>query len=971
MAREKQSRRMIAMALAAAVTMSSVPVVAFAEGEGSNPGSEGSSETGKVTVTVTQDKENNTTTTTKETNISTNEKSEDGTKETDYKGQKTETKVEKTDEDSPKPGEPVSTPTTETDVNDDEDEKFDSSLEDDELSKSQKTDETTTTVEKTEDGTTTTVKNEKTENSVDAEGNIFESEVTNTEVIKHDADGKWVETSGEEVREETKTTDQDGVEMLGDEADIAIPMIKDGETLPADTPYSPITEVDDNTVITTTTTVEEDETTGAITTTVTKVMTETTGDVNSSDGQTTVRAEREVSVTTQGEMVKIEAGSGTFTDMESIVATGQDKGDLKETDINSFGGQIGTTIYDEAGNPIVNPGKGQPFTHDGKNFYDGNGNLVYTKEGEYFYDRNGNIVKGLNNNKYNLQLNWSDLAKETWDKYEAAKEEKAAYEEAKAAYEAEKAAAEEAGEEFTKTFDQTFDYDAYNEAYGKYEEYSFAPDDLGYRTKVYDAIYGIDKDNDGKIDEYVTYDGYINQIDMKNYEDGSSHTVYCLDMTTDTVGDSWYKVSNLEDANYYNTERVYDENGNIVEYSDADYVRGVVKNGYWGVAEGTGSLDALKAALKDNNVLSESEINNLTAGEALAATQIAIWQFGQHDKTIVGDSMKSTLFGMGMKQGEDETNEAFLARVEAAVAEKGETDDIARINALVAYLTNLPDTERETDVITGTKFVESMEVVVGDKLDEFFVDGEDVNADTDKDNDAYEVSLKFALAVDIDSESGDMVLKVVNEKGETVAQTTVADKDGKVDEEKGKWTKDADGNYTVSGLQLQENSNSKFSLTLEGIQYLSEGVYIYTADDPTSTQTLVGYGKGQKTVDLEASVDMNFNVKEGKVTTTRKWRETWHETPSGGGGENPPDGGTDIPDSPVPMTDIPEPPIPTTDVPGESVDIVDEEPPLADIPEEEVPLVAATGDSNHMTAGFGGMLAALAGMFMLRRKKEQ
>ena len=55
----------------------------------------------------------------------------------------------------------------------------------------------------------------------------------------------------------------------------------------------------------------------------------------------------------------------------------------------------------------------------------------------------------------------------------------------------------------------------------------------------------------------------------------------------------------------------------------------------------------------------------------------------------------------------------------------------------------------------------------------------------------------------------------------------------------------------------------------------------------------------------------------------------------------------------------------------EDVEIGDEEVPLADIPDEEVPLVAKTGDSNHMTAGFGGMLAALAGMFMLRRKKEQ
>ena len=33
-------------------------------------------------------------------------------------------------------------------------------------------------------------------------------------------------------------------------------------------------------------------------------------------------------------------------------------------------------------------------------------------------------------------------------------------------------------------------------------------------------------------------------------------------------------------------------------------------------------------------------------------------------------------------------------------------------------------------------------------------------------------------------------------------------------------------------------------------------------------------------------------------------------------------------------------------------------------------LIPKTGDNNHMTFGFGGMLAALAGMFMLRKKKE-
>ena len=56
----------------------------------------------------------------------------------------------------------------------------------------------------------------------------------------------------------------------------------------------------------------------------------------------------------------------------------------------------------------------------------------------------------------------------------------------------------------------------------------------------------------------------------------------------------------------------------------------------------------------------------------------------------------------------------------------------------------------------------------------------------------------------------------------------------------------------------------------------------------------------------------------------------------------------------------------------EEVTIGDDDVPKADmeIPEEEVFLVAKTGDSNHMAGAFGGMFAALAGMFMLRRKKE-
>ena len=66
-------------------------------------------------------------------------------------------------------------------------------------------------------------------------------------------------------------------------------------------------------------------------------------------------------------------------------------------------------------------------------------------------------------------------------------------------------------------------------------------------------------------------------------------------------------------------------------------------------------------------------------------------------------------------------------------------------------------------------------------------------------------------------------------------------------------------------------------------------------------------------------------------------------------------------ESEEPPVDIDEEDVPLADAPGES-----EEPMVAG--EEEI--VAATGDSNHMAAGFAGMLAALAGMVGLKRRKE-
>ena len=172
----------------------------------------------------------------------------------------------------------------------------------------------------------------------------------------------------------------------------------------------------------------------------------------------------------------------------------------------------------------------------------------------------------------------------------------------------------------------------------------------------------------------------------------------------------------------------------------------------------------------------------------------------------------------------------------------------------------------------------------------------------------------------------------------------------------------------------------KFNLKLEGTQLLTEGVYIYQSEmrGTTTSQTFVGMASGTKQVDVGAHIDLTFNVEEGTMKATHSWRKTWKDKPSSnhnGGGEL---GGDELEET-EPTPEEPTPENPTPEDPGkvlgdeeELMDIGDEGTPKDDmlLLDEEEEIVAATGDSNHMAGAFGGMFAALAGMLMLRRKKE-
>ncbi|MBQ6835223.1 MAG: Cys-Gln thioester bond-forming surface protein [Lachnospiraceae bacterium] len=326
---------------------------------------------------------------------------------------------------------------------------------------------------------------------------------------------------------------------------------------------------------------------------------------------------------------------------------------------------------------------------------------------------------------------------------------------------------------------------------------------------------------------------------------GTVHTAYCVDLSTSAQTGWWYKINNLEDAGYYPNE-------------DAEnHIRAIVNNGYWGTETGKGSLDYikknLKATLTENpnamGGLTAEDIDNLTEGEAQAATQIAIWHYGNQSEGL--EYIKAT---------------------------GGSDEEKARIDKIAAYWVSLTEektAENSTDVITAEKFIDEMSLTVGDK-----VEGHENNTDADNTNDAYDVNLTFSLVVAPSERNDDLIVKVINAAGEIVKIARLAGDDTSTNY--GTLTPDTDGNYTLNGLTLVEGSDVEFNLKLEGAQYLQEGVYIYTSqvNNQTSSQTFVGIAGGYKAVDVDMKVNLNFNVEEGTIVKETSWRRTWSETPA-------------------------------------------------------------------------------------------
>ena len=442
----------------------------------------------------------------------------------------------------------------------------------------------------------------------------------------------------------------------------------------------------------------------------------------------------------------------------------------------------------------------------------------------------------------------------------------------------------------------------------------------------------------GALQFIVEYDPFFDPSgsDNKVVADDEKFVGYCADIDTSGIDNFWYRIDSLEDAGYYDEEA-------------AKYIRAIALNGYWGTADKdengdlqVGSLAKLKAdmiaAVQAGTLtgITEEEISSITQGQAVNATQSAIWMYA-NESTNGSHVDPDRMITKGYAANKSE-------RVDPSA------QDIANAKAIFNYLMALAPMEKSDnmEIIDQDAFIkdDSMSLTIGDKLS-----GNEANADENKDNDVYEASLNFALVV-TPTNGDDLVVQIItgfDADGNAIiaAQGRIAGGNAEEDAANGFHEvvyDEATGTYTLKNLALAENSDFDFDLKLVGTQYLEHGVYIFTSENRngTTSQTFVSVLEGEKEVNVSKGYTIRFNVDEDNQVVAQR---VWH--------------------------DEADPEV----APNHGVFALAVHRPLENIPEEEVPLADApqTGDEAIIFAA----LTLLAGMSLMamhvseQKRKEE
>ncbi len=300
---------------------------------------------------------------------------------------------------------------------------------------------------------------------------------------------------------------------------------------------------------------------------------------------------------------------------------------------------------------------------------------------------------------------------------------------------------------------------------------------------------------------------------------GNVYYTYCCDVATDANLQDTYNGKNVEEATYYKPE-------------DAEHIRYICMNGYWGSVSGMGSLEVFKQLLLDNGVLTEAEAAALTHGEALTATQAAIWKFGNSELSFAVD--ESVVTGPALKNYYfSSTDYDWLANYIQGGNQIKKIYDFLIIGKIPAH--------PQITVLTKANSLDGVDIEVNERISQ----GQAT------DSDVYLVDLSFEIGTEI-IESDELKV-LISQNEETLATVDLTA---------------GEAVYKVTDLQLQENSD--IILQLNGSRELNSGCYIFEAEKNDEAQTLVGVAAGTQFVGLQRSVQFEVNYQTECTITAEK-----------------------------------------------------------------------------------------------------
>ena len=238
---------------------------------------------------------------------------------------------------------------------------------------------------------------------------------------------------------------------------------------------------------------------------------------------------------------------------------------------------------------------------------------------------------------------------------------------------------------------------------------------------------------------------------------GNRHYVYCADFQVGPKKDTTYVMTRVEDGNYWSKNNA--ENDAI-----ADHIEAIAKYGYWGTEKGTGSLEAVKQMMKDAinagqiTTIEEKDVDKLTDGMALTATQAAIWSYATSGKKInVDDPFGKYYTGTGFLKDTDNGN-PFTEEEEAVAL------------ALYNYLRSQSE-KADHQEITANSIKETSITVRELNKDEH---GKPVVISTDDPTNTqyeYKTDISFVLDIAPSKINGDLLVKIYKADSEEVIGT--------------------------------------------------------------------------------------------------------------------------------------------------------------------------------------------------------